>query len=314
MGRVEHISTQLTIVVATFNRAKLLELCLKSLEAQTLDRGLYEVIIVDNNSSDNTAKICEVFTSSNPNFRYTTEVAPGPSNARNTGWKLARGNYVAFMDDDGCAHPDWASKILTSFETVSPKPIAIGGKIIPRFEKKTPWWFSPEIEMRSWGETPHFLTGEVKSHGFAGSNMALSKTDVLLDPVFSPKLGLNTQIQGGEDTYIFLQLSKQNGDFWYDPDIIVYHWTAPHKISFVYQIKRSFQSGKTFRFIADRPGSFPIILKMIFSILIRVPIVIFFLLSIFYTQNALKYGKRIAWLCGFMLSPRQLDQEKEKKD
>lgn len=133
---------RLSIVVCTYNRADLLVDCLESLVNQDVDPESYEVIIVNNNSTDKTLEVVDRFAKKYPNIRTVQELNQGLSHARNRGWREARGKYVAYIDDDAKASPDWCKRILNTFSTVTPTPAAVGGQIFPYYETLPPAWFS----------------------------------------------------------------------------------------------------------------------------------------------------------------------------
>src|SRR5690349_3554566 len=91
---------RVTVVVCTFNRASLLIGCLSRLAEQAGPQTASEVLVVDNNSSDNTTESVKPFCERYAWFRLAVENKQGLAQARNRGWQEARGEYVAFIDDD----------------------------------------------------------------------------------------------------------------------------------------------------------------------------------------------------------------------
>jgi glycosyltransferase involved in cell wall biosynthesis len=90
-----------SVIIPTFNRSDLLQLTLESVRAQTLED--FEVIVVDDGSTDNTREVVESF---DQRFRYVYQVKGGRSRARNRALGLARGRYVAFLDSDDLFFPN----------------------------------------------------------------------------------------------------------------------------------------------------------------------------------------------------------------
>ncbi len=101
---------KLSIVVATYNRAPYLLRTLESLARQTLSPGLFEILVVNNNSSDNTPEVVAGFAGSHPQLqvRMVTETSQGISYARNCGIASSVGQYIVFIDDDEEANPEFA--------------------------------------------------------------------------------------------------------------------------------------------------------------------------------------------------------------
>jgi len=239
------MTREISIIVCTYNRASLLADCLQSLARQTLARSRCEILVVDNNSSDETREVVKKFCREYSNFKVFLETEQGHSQARNRGWKEAHGRYVAYIDDDCLAESDWAEKILSSFEEVRPAPSAVGGRILPRYTATPPAWFADSLETRSWGKRASFLTPPADRFGFAGANMAFPRD--LLEELggFSCNFGLvGGKLCMGEDTEFFMRLAATgHGHFWYDPEIMVKHWTPVELFSLKNRFLRSYLCG-----------------------------------------------------------------------
>ena len=103
----------LSVILCTYNRCQSLEKALASVAAsRTPDRTDWEVLVIDNNSKDQTRQVIEECASRNPGrFRYIFEAKQGKSNALNTGIREARGDILAFMDDDVLVEPSWLDSL-----------------------------------------------------------------------------------------------------------------------------------------------------------------------------------------------------------
>ncbi len=103
------MSVRVSVVVPTFRRADLLDRCLSALTAQDCDAASYEVIVADDAADDDTRRQVEEWAGSAPcAVRYVAVTGPhGPAAARNAGWRAARGEVVAFTDDDCVPDPGW---------------------------------------------------------------------------------------------------------------------------------------------------------------------------------------------------------------
>lgn len=235
----------ISVVVCTYNRAELLPACLDSLVNQTLDKSLYEVIVVDNKSSDATYQLATGMAATQPNFFVFIEPKQGVSHARNKGWEVARGDYVLYIDDDAKAMPDWCERILQAFETVTPKPVAVGGSIHPFYGVPPPDWFADEFECRTWGTEPGFLQLPRARYGFSGSNMAICRSIFTVFGGFHAGFGpKGEKFALGEESQFFMRIYNENPWFWYDPEIKVLHWTPARNMKVSYRFWRSFKSGQ----------------------------------------------------------------------
>ena len=112
----------ITVIICTYNRCDLLKSVMETLIDQKLPPDYYELIIVDNNSNDSTKEFVQKFTVQNSkyNIRYILEPNQGLSHARNRGWKEAKGEYVAYTDDDCKIPPEWLTVAKNTIEKYSP--------------------------------------------------------------------------------------------------------------------------------------------------------------------------------------------------
>ena len=106
----------LTIVICTYNRAHILPEALESLLRQTVSPEDYYLLIIDNNSTDNTQEVLIPFKERFPYMRIVMEYNQGLSHARNRALKECQTEWLAFLDDDAKAHPDWVETILQTIE------------------------------------------------------------------------------------------------------------------------------------------------------------------------------------------------------
>ncbi len=131
-----------SVVVPTYNRQLLLKRTLASLVAQRTSSARYEVLVVDNNSTDDTRAVVEGFTRQSPNVRYFFEPRQGVSYARNTGIASAHAPILAFIDDDVEASSTWIETIKQTFDAHA-EIDCLGGRIEPRWAAPRPAWLTP---------------------------------------------------------------------------------------------------------------------------------------------------------------------------
>ena len=122
-------SPRVSVVVPTYNRSALLARCLESLKTQTLNKEAYEVIIVDDGSADDTSEISRAFgQKATMNLAYVRGSHRGPAAARNLGIAEARGEIVAFIDDDCEALKEWLERISAPFGNSG--VVGVEGKVV----------------------------------------------------------------------------------------------------------------------------------------------------------------------------------------
>jgi glycosyltransferase involved in cell wall biosynthesis len=212
---------EISIIICTYNRAKFLPGALNSLVKQTLEPSRFEILIINNNSTDNTETISKNFLASNPKLKvkYFLEAQKGLSAARNRGIKESSCNFIIFIDDDADVTENYLEVGLNFFEN-NPGMAAFGGKIIPVYEDgNEPEWMSKPlwglVTKADWGNK----IGEYpKGKRPYGCSMAFRKNVFKEIGLFNSGLLFRS-----EDKYIFTQLETHNKMFLYNPEFIVYH-------------------------------------------------------------------------------------------
>lgn len=117
---------KLSIVVPAYNAAPFLERCIRSLEDQDVAKDAYEIIIVDDGSTDDTPRIAGALCGEYPNIRLLSQTNKGLSEARNAGIAEAKGEYLMFVDSDDALRPSCLGEILLSCERLSLDLLRIG--------------------------------------------------------------------------------------------------------------------------------------------------------------------------------------------
>ena len=134
-----------SVILCTYNRCGSLASALKSVAAsQFRSPTEWEVLTVDNNSSDQTRAVAEEFCKNHPGrFRYIFEGQQGKSNALNRGIRESKGNILAFMDDDVVADPDWLENVTAPLK--DSKWMGVGGRIVPPLR-----FFTADLARAGW--------------------------------------------------------------------------------------------------------------------------------------------------------------------
>ena len=224
----------ISVIVSTYNREEYLGKCLESLAQQDFSNDRFEIVLVNNISTDSTEEICNDFAGKNEalDFNYFIETNQGISFARNRGIKEAKGDILVFIDDDAFANKDYLSKI-DDFFLKNENTAAIGGRIYPQFESEKPRWMSkyliPLVSVIDLGDNVKlFKAGKYP----IGANMAFRKEVFEKLGDFNTELGRKGKgLEGGEEKDIFNRVKENNGLICYLPDAVVYHTVPDSRIT-----------------------------------------------------------------------------------
>lgn len=236
----------ISVVICTHNRAGYLTRAIQSLVDQNAQKDKYEIIIVDNCSTDSTREVVEQF-SNIVNIEYRYESKLGLSYARNNGWRNAKGKYIAYLDDDAIASPDWLNKILEVFETITPKPGCVGGKIDPLWDAPRPKWLSDELvtalTVIDWADTPQTIT-DLNQKWLVGANIAFP-ADVLrcIGGFVSGLDRRGKNLLSSGDIYLEKQIQKAGYTCFYHPEILVRHLVPESRLTMRWFIRRYYSQG-----------------------------------------------------------------------
>lgn len=234
----------ISVVVCTYNRAELLSACLQSLAGQTVDSNLFEVIVVDNNSTDNTLDVTSKFIGGHLNIRIVKELNKGLSHARNRGWEESVCEYIAYIDDDAIAHPDWVFQIKSFIER-KPDVAAFGGPYDAFSIVPVPEWFPPDYGVLNLGEDERPIV--IGKEWITGTNM-IFKRKLFADYCgFNPGLGMSgNKVSYGEEANFLIKLNNNNIPVYYVPNIKVSHLVADYKMKLTWLLVSSYKVGRCF--------------------------------------------------------------------
>jgi glycosyltransferase involved in cell wall biosynthesis len=242
---------QVSVVVATYNRARLLEGTLGALASQEVPRSLqWEIVVVDNNSSDATAQVVATFskTTAIP-VRYVFEAQQGLSRARNRGVQEARGSILAFSDDDVLPAPDWVAQVGAAIDRWNAH--GVGGRILPQWEALPPRWLTENGRLLSRLSIMDFEGNRLlalpqsRQPQVWGANMAFRRE--LFDRVggFDPRRGMDgPRLFRGEECDLIDRALKLGLKIAYDGSLTVYHRIGPDRMQKAYFRRLTFDSAQ----------------------------------------------------------------------
>lgn len=242
-------SPVISVVVCTHNRAALLGAVLDSLCRQAIDPTWYEIIVVDNGSSDDTAQIVSKFSLAHPNIRYCFEATLGHSTARNRGWQESASEYVAYIDDDAIAPENWLSTAMVLIQR--DRPGVLGGPYFAYYRTAKPPWFKDEYASSRMGESVRPL----------GHNEYLSATNIFVRRDLLERIGgfdrayggIGTKLGYAEETELQQRLRKTlpAETIRYEPGLYVFHLVKPAWMSIRWRMRSFFIMGRYhYRFLA----------------------------------------------------------------
>lgn len=226
-----------SIIICTYNRAGQLEIVLDQLQSQAaVINDQVEILIVDNNSTDQTRSVAGTFIAKNKGlFRYIFESQSGKSFALNTAIKQAKGDWFFFTDDDVRFDGHWLKNMIKAAGMYPVK--CFFARIIPLWESDKPVWFDQKIGSVI-VNADHGDVYKVNMNYLVGANMAIHRD------VFNLVGGFNETIKRFEDSEFSLRLKKNKVDMAYVPDAIVYHPVARSRLSKTYFRKWYFEMGR----------------------------------------------------------------------
>ena len=237
---------RLTLVIPTYNRSRSLLRALESVARQDLNPALWECLIIDNASTDDTAEAVARFAAEHPTLqiRRVVEQQAGVAHARNRGLQEATTELICSIDDDERINEGFLSAYLRFFES-HPEAAVAGGRIIAEYEEERPRWISrwterPIANPMDYGDTIRpFPAGALPG----GGNMGFRRS-VALQFGFATELGrVGGKLIGGEENDFLLRMQQAGHTLWYLPDAVMWHIIPPEKCTDEYLNRLAYHIG-----------------------------------------------------------------------
>lgn len=237
----------LTAIICTYNRAKYVSPLLDSIAANDLSMTEYEILLVDNNCTDNTKEVCEAFVEKHRdvNFRYVVEPEQGLSAARNKGIKEAKGDIIVYIDDDALVDSHYLRTYAEWFES-HPVTMACGGPIEPLYETSEPAWMTPYTKalLTAWMDYGDKVREYPQGRYPGGGNAAYRKKVFEQVGLFNTALGRKGgNLMGSEEKDIFVKMHAQHMQVLYLPWPVLHHCIPQAKLERDYFDRLTLQMG-----------------------------------------------------------------------
>ncbi len=236
----------LSVVVCTLNRCSLLSEAIDSLMSQKAAPVPYEVLVIDNGSTDETRRVVENRAACCANLRYVHEPCLGLSHARNRGVREARGDVIAFMDDDASASACWAAELWAAYDSDADVG-AVGGRVKLRWPTRRPEWLPQSLEgyygALDLGDLRQHITYPVYPYGL---NMSIKRALLVACGGFSTRLGrTGRNLISLDETELFYRLNQQGIKVVYQPGALVYHRVEVERVTRRWLLRRSLADGRS---------------------------------------------------------------------
>jgi glycosyltransferase involved in cell wall biosynthesis len=242
---------KITVAILTYNRAEFLRQTLTGIAHQQFPHDHFEVIVVDNNSSDHTREVVASFAGERPAPRHVFETKQGLDHARNRAIAEARGTVIVFADDDILVKPDWLTQLVSPLLADHAERIgAIGGEVVPVFpDGLPPWvaeWHAPLAFRRDTGPLD-------PKHSPMGANLAVARWVFEKLGPFSTALDRNGKnFFGGGDAELVRRIRHAGFEVWFSPGAAVQHQMPASRTTFNYAARHAFDSARSR--VVDRAG------------------------------------------------------------
>jgi glycosyltransferase involved in cell wall biosynthesis len=238
---------EISVNLATHNRAAFLDPCLVSLCEQTLDPARYEICVIANACTDTTPDVVASVAARYPHHRIfmVTEPLPGLSRARNCGLRATTSQFLAHVDDDGTVSPDWLERTIGHFARLGPDVAVVGGEIEPVWGAPKPDWLTEKMQWflsagSGHGREARFLThDECASEG----NSTHRRAALVEAGGFPEELGRAGQLLLSGEQVVESTIRKNGGKIFYDPQIVLHHYIHADRLHPQWLRRRMFWQG-----------------------------------------------------------------------
>lgn len=227
--------SRITAVICTYNRYDLLPAAIDSLRAQTLDAREFNIVVVDNSPDHEAAQSFGRQFTGIKNLNYQVEQQSGLAHARNVAVRNCSTEFIAFMDDDAVAEPDWLEQVLIAFDRFGTRAGAVGGRVEPIWDMPRPPWLHDNllgyVSVVNWGGHCRVANPE---EWFAGTNVSYRTSQIRQHGGFPEHLGRIGQgiaLLGNEELALSERMRAAGQLLIYAPDARVHHRVPAERLT-----------------------------------------------------------------------------------
>jgi len=242
-----------SLVICTYNRADILQECLLAALQQSMPASEYEIIVVDNASTDQTRCVVERMATEHngATMHYLFCGEKGLSSARNAGAQVARAPIVTYIDDDAIPNRDLLEQIAKAFDLHSDAG-CIGGRVEIKLPSELPPWYCPSFDgyysKFDLGFTEVTRVSEVWQYPY-GANISFSRDALERVHFFNTSLGrIGRDASGGEDIDVACRIALAGFAIYYNPVAVVEHVIAPSRLYWRYIVNSARAGGKNWAY------------------------------------------------------------------
>lgn len=242
------VADTVSVVICCYNSAEVIAETVAALATQSLDRGRWELVIVDNNCTDQTVSLVQSgLAGSGVACRVVQELQPGLIHARKRGVSEAGGSIVLFVDDDNILEPDYLERLLHIYAE-RPEVGAVGSLVSAQVAPDTPAWFHRVPQVYACGKQAGH-SGDVTDTRMTLFGAGLSFRSPAIRAIFfdGPPLFLTGRtgdvLLRGDDSELCLRCVLLGWRLWYDEDLRIRHNILPRRISWDYVLRAVYGGG-----------------------------------------------------------------------
>jgi glycosyltransferase involved in cell wall biosynthesis len=257
-------SAQATVVICTHNRSAVLSETLAALINQQTPDFTFDILVVDNASTDQTHDVVTTFQAGRVPVHYLYVPVLGVAHARNQAIDHVTAPYIAFLDDDAIPEPDWLCSLLRTFETIQPAPGAVGGRVFLRWTTGQPAWMPDDLlgvySLLDYGD-------QVQPVRTVNGCSVAFPSALARHYRFDTRFGVTGQKQiSGDDAEILNRMQRDNLVVYYQPAAVVWHVVGQSRENRRYLFARSRGLGRAYALLSvipHWPGRFAVMQMMV---------------------------------------------------